>query len=314
MMLLEREWPEFWDEIPKFGDRVGGGSIMSVFRAENKEGRQEVLKVRNPNISYHLQETFRFANQVLESLERRHGGAYASARQTLADIKEWIEADVKFEGFLAQDAEFLQTWNGFKPAGHAYSVRIPRSYTPASAYFIREEFVEGKNLTKWDDLVAEGHDMKQVISVLTKMYVGEVMEGKVHSDVHIGNFAVTPDKQVAVFDRNFFLNFDASERLLIGALLNPVVEESMSADALRDYLDPEGKLNDVARTSIAVFAGHMQRQEWSGLSKALVDIKRQGVRMPLKLTLLLKNFNSLQQMARKAGFAGLSEAYLHQVN
>jgi hypothetical protein len=55
----------------------------------------------------------------------------------------------------------------------------------------------------------------------------------------------------------------------------------------------------------------IMKGNWRAISGFLVDLRRTGVKLPLEMTLIFKNMNALQQMARKAGFDNLVEAYLY---
>lgn len=312
LALLEREYPQIWEEITEIGKRIGGGSVMTVYETKTKDGEEEVVKVRNPNVQYHLAETHRFASKILDSLAKQHGAGYTAARGALDDIKEWIEADINFRGFIEEDKKFYEKNNGFKPEGFEYSIKVPVSKAPDNPYFIREEKVVGKNLTKWNELVANKHDMKQVTSLLVKNYVSQIMDGRVHSDVHIGNFAVTDKKELVIFDRNFYLDLNAEEKELITAFVNPFA--GGAEEKLLAYLKKSSQITKEKKVKQAIgeLMKHTSVQEWDKAQSAIVKLKQEGLKIPLKLTLFVKNFNSLQMMARKAGFGNLVECFLYQ--
>lgn len=307
IMQLEREWPDMWSDITSIDDNIGGGSIATVYTATNTNGGKEVIKVRNPNIKYHLNQTYEFAEKLLGRLAK-HGGGYAAASVALEDIKDWIEADVDFEDFLTKDKLFKEKHHGFTPPGHDYQIYVPTSQEPQSQYFIREEFVEGANLTEWNHLVAEGHDMKQIISTLVKNYVHQVVNGMVHSDAHIGNFRITPNKEIAILDRNYFLELTSQEQQVITGIFNPFSPATEKARLLREYFVDNG--NTVDESQITDISKAINSNDWTLLQKKLITLKQEGVKVPLTLTLLLKNFNALQKLSEKAGFSGLQQAFL----
>jgi hypothetical protein len=309
--LLEREWPQVWDEISLIGDRIGGGSAVTVYKAQRADGRRVVLKVRNPNIEYHINETHRFAGQLLDRLAGKHGGGYAAARVALDDIKEWILKDISFEGFLEQDRAFRDKNDGYTEAGFRYSIKVPESLGPASVYFSQEEEIEGKNLTQWDQLIAEGHDMKQVTSLLIKSYVKQILDGRAHSDVHIGNFRVTPDGKVAILDRSFFLQLSGKEKSLITSLFNPFASAASREAMLLDYVEGGAAIKEKVEPVVRNIAQAMGSQDWDSVRKSIITLKQEGGHLPLNFTLLLKNFNSLRMISQKAGFENLTEAFLY---
>lgn len=318
LTLLEREWPGLWQDVEKIGRRIGGGSMVTVYEIINSEQKEEVVKVRNPNIHYHINEMYRFACQILDKLARE-GGTYRAARLLLDDIKEWVDNDLGFANFLAEDALFRDGSNeqhgyqGYQPEGFDYKIKIPLSKGPANPYFSREEKIVGTNLTKWHELAASGHDMKQVTSLLVRFYADQILQGMCLSDVHPGNFAVTANKELAVFDRNYFIHLSDEERGLILSLLNPYSDISLKEDLIINFVAPKSTPRD--RIAIKKLTGNLLRSlaEHDSLSaqKDLIEIRQQpGVKIPLSFTLTIKNLHALQLMARQAGFSGgISEAF-----
>ncbi len=317
LTVLEREWPTFWDEVDTIEERVGGGSLMTVYKIKTKSGKEEVVKVLNPNLLYHLETNVTLITELLNYLAKEYGEKYQLANLVVGDVREWIERDVKFKDFLTKDKQFRQENDGFKPDGFEYEIYVPRSSGPANSYFMREEFIDGKNLTQWDDLKREGHDMKQIVSVIAKNYVGQLRRGFAHSDVHIGNFRVTKDKKVAILDRNFYLEFDENMKEFVDSLVNPLKLLSLTPGQVVDQLLKISKasVSDEERRELMSAwqetLMQIQKGNWKSLSKFLVSLRKNGVKLPLEMTLVFKNINSLQHMARRAGFRSLLDAYLY---
>ncbi|MBI3626932.1 hypothetical protein HY224_02715 [Candidatus Uhrbacteria bacterium] len=249
----------------------------------------------------------------MDFLAKNYGGGYVAAVSALEDIREWITKDVEFENFLANDAKFREHQDGYTADGFDYAIKVPKSKKPESKYFIREERVKGKNLTKWEELVSDGHDMKQISSLILKNYINQIMSGRVHSDVHIGNFCVTHDKKIAIFDRNFYLNLTQQDQGIIFSLIDSSEGFHERSTRLKQYLGSESaNWPDLANKEVDEMVLAMSKQKWNDVHGSLIKIKQMGVKIPLTLTLLLKNFNSLQVMARRAGFGDLMEAYSYQ--
>ncbi|MCE9586226.1 M48 family metalloprotease [Candidatus Uhrbacteria bacterium] len=312
LLTMEREWPTMWDEIARFGKRIGGGSIVTVYEVEATDGRKEVVKILNPNIKHHIDGMYGLAKDVIGSLAKNHGGGYESANVLLDDMKEWIAKDVAFENFLENDKRFFERHQGYKPEGHRYGLRIPRSRGPENAYFSREEYIPGTNLTQWKQLEKKGHDMRQVISVITKSYIEQIAHGQALSDIHIGNFSVTPKGEIAVYDRNFFLHLSPQERVIVSQFINPFADISAKEEMLAGFVaESGGVMDEQTRLEVHRLADASSRHDWQEGLRAMTAIKRRGVRIPLNITLLLKNFHALQRMAIKSGMNGVMDAYLY---
>src|SRR3989338_560920 len=277
LLTAEREWPDFWDVIPSVGKRVGGGSIVTVYEAACKAGYAReggipvstksettpvVMKVRNPNLKLNLDDAYAYVGKILDYLAVKYGGAYKTARVVLDDIKAWIERDSTFEGFLTQDVAFRNRYQGYRPKGFAYQARIPVSLPPENKFFSVEEFVRGTNLTQWDALVENGHDMKEVVGLLTQCYFDQIQRGFAMSDVHIGNFAVTDKKEVVFFDRNFFLEFSDEEKNLIQTLFVPG-DRSQEVESVRKYFGARGIAAESAEQSFEAIVDALESHDAS---------------------------------------------------
>ncbi len=311
--LLEREWPGFWDEVEAVEDRVGGGSMVTVYRARMKDGQKRVIKVRNPNIRHHLEQAYQLAYQVLDVLAEKHGGGYESAKLSLDDIKDWISRDIDFQGFKERDKVFKQRYEGFTLPGYNYSITIPESYEPSSQFFSMEQDRPGHNLTQWEHLKEQGHDLKQIVSLLTKCYADQIQQGMALSDVHRGNAAITADNKVVIYDRNYFLEISDQEKEIIFSLLNPLMAVEEKVKLLSDYfiLGEDKVVEQNLPDPMTEFVVAANAQDWNKAQACMVQIKQLGVRIPLQFTLLLKNFNELKMLATKAGFNSITEVFFH---
>jgi len=313
LALLEREWPQIWEEMEQIGQRIGGGSIVTVFEATTNNGEEEVIKVRNPNIKYHLDSTHEFVEQVLEKLASKYGGVYESIKTILDDLREWIENDINFQGFLEQDKEFKEKYDGMKLENGRYQVIVPQSKGPTNPYFSREQKIIGTNLTQWEELEKKGHNMKEVVGLLSQLYLKQILDGQVHSDVHPGNFSVTEDDKVLIYDRNFYLNLNDKEKDTIIGLFNPSIDSREKVENVLSYIEiSQGASKEKVEGHINNFVEAVNSQQWNQAYQSLTSLRRDGAKTPLNFTLLLKNMNSLQLLSKRAGFKELSEAFTYQ--
>lgn len=307
---VEREWPDVWTEIKRFGNRIGGGSIMTVYEVETATGEGQVIKVRNPNVRHHLQEVTNFARLVLEELAKKYGRGYKAALDSLEDIKQWIEDDTSFTDFLEKDKVFRKKNSGFTADGHRYKITVPESVGPENPYFTREIRISGTNLTQWEKLEEQGHDLKQITSILIKNYASQILDGQVHSDVHVGNFGITAENEVVVYDRNYYLELSEQERDLILSIFSGI---GNIREQLLSYLNLE-KTGDQQKIGpiIDSLAENIAKQNTKGAQVAIAKMKQEGIKIPIKITLILKNINALKEMTKKAGFSSLFEAFSYQ--
>ena len=227
------------------------------------------------------------------------------------DIKKWIEADMWFVDFLEKDKKFKETYDG-QSFGSAYEVYVPASYGPENKYFVMEEKASGTNLTEWEKLKEEGHDMKDVVAIFIRFYLTQMQNGQMHSDVHPGNFSITSDKKLVVYDRNFYLDISNEEKILFMSLISKGAGLEQRSEKFLQYLtdghDVSIKNLQKVKKNVESFVKALESQDSLTAQRELVAIKSSGIQVPLNFTLLLKNISVLQGMAYKAGFKGLFEA------
>ena len=305
---LELVWPEVWEEFDRIGKRIGGGSIVTVYEAVHASGREEVVKVQNPNIRLHITALRDFAKSIIATLAKKDA-AYAGIESLVDDIHEWIEKDLEFEGFIEKDARFHAQHHGYQPEGFTYRILVPQSFGPANKYFSREERIRATNFTEWDELVKQGHDMREVISLAVRSYIDQVQQGQALSDIHPGNLAITKDKQLALYDRNYFLEFTPEQQAAIAAFINPFANPEYKTEAIKRCIPGlVGGGTEVQQRAILDFASAASEADWKRTQSALMRMRLAKIRLPIEMTLLLKNLQAFHLMAKKAGFKNLIEA------
>jgi len=158
----------------------------------------------------------------------------------------------------------------------------------------------------------------------------EVGKGPVHaatssepalvlSDVHIGNIRITPNHKVALLDRHFFLKITRQDRLF----LHHLNQTEKMEDRVRVFIN---YLLDLDENQELRQKHQGDRKEW--IAKIIEDITskldeetlggsisfitallgKQGLKIPLRLRLLIKNIKNLEKMAQQVGFDSLDEA------
>jgi predicted unusual protein kinase regulating ubiquinone biosynthesis (AarF/ABC1/UbiB family) len=249
-------------------------------------------------------------NEVFTALSQEDPN-FAPAVTLLEDIREWIRGDIDFTGFLEMDKRFRRNNDGFSVRNNPFRIKVPRSYPPENKYFALEEFIEGNNLTEWDAIESAGQDSKQIVNVLTRNFFEQVKNGLVHSDIHPGNIRVTPDNQVAYLDRDFFTRLSVGDRLFLNNLRNSLDDPSKALNACFRYLAGQGvRVDRQTRDEIIQEVSQRNSSDITyQLLQLAVALRKKGIKFPLKITLLIKDFYYLDKMAKKAGYKGIEDAY-----
>lgn len=318
LMTLEREWPTMWETISKVGDRIGGGSEMTVYDAETKDGKKIVLKVLNPNLIYLLENHFEFIAKIVDYLEQKDPEKYRSVRLMLKIIKQWIQKDVSsLRDFVPNHNAFQENNDNFEVSGFDYMIDVPDAYGPPSGKFLAEEKVDGLNLTKWDELVKNGNDMKQVISLLVKNYIFQLQNGLCHSDVSIGNVSITKDKRVVWLDTNWLLKLSPEVSGFVSMVLNPFQLSKMTPEQLTEKIIAISETKPDEENRIAVneaskkFLAEITQGKVESFYEYLRALHSHQVELPIELELIFKNFHVFDQMAKRAGLASFLDAYMY---
>lgn len=305
-----REIPEAAVQYSGLGDRLGGGSLMTVFETTPAEGSERVAKALNPNAEFHAETSFQVLQRAFTALAEQNP-VFAYALPILEDIRAWIRADINFDGFIEKDARFRSIHDGFND-GSRYSVAVPQTHRPESKYVTLEDFVEGCNLTDLEKLKEQGHDLRQIVSLVTKNLFAQIEDGQVLSDIHPGNIRVSGDK-VFFLDRNFYLEMDENDLNFFRGLLTKIKSPSELLEHTFSYLNVLGySITDDQKVRILDSSVSIGRGEdvTDRLMKAIVALRKEGIKLPLKITLLIKNIYYLDRLARKVGFENILEAYL----
>ncbi len=315
--LLEREWPDYREAVKGLNFTAGGGSIMTVFGTDEPDAKGDVLKVRNPNIQYRMELAFGFMEKIVGGLTKKDPEKYGALPFAISDIKEWIMHDIKDEDFLEKDVEFRNKHDGFEVNDNPYTLRIPETKGPHSEYFKREAYVSGRNLTSWNTLESEGHDMKAVVSLVAKNYLAQLTQPvnekgayRLHADIHPGNLRLDDDGNVWILDRNGYHDYNEHDvRLFMSIQISKSLNEVK--DALVAYFGHSNDSN-IVRKVLDESLGDIKEFSPNAIRLIISKLRLNGVDVPLRITILLKNLNALNRFALKAGFKnGLTEALSH---
>ncbi len=306
---LLREWPDARTALEGLEDRLGGGSLMSVFEALTQEGQLRAIKIMNPNAAFHTETTHKLLTAVFTTLAEKNPD-FAPALTLLEDIREWIRNDIDFTGFLEADAKFKRKHEGYTDGGR-YKIRVPTSYEPENKFFATEDYIEGVNLTDLPRLQEQGHDLKQIIRLLTKNFFEQVKDGQVHSDIHPGNIRITPSDEVTLLDRNYYLDFSFGDRFFLWTLYQSLDNIQGATNICLNYMGQTGvQIDGEQRQKIMAEVGSMDESAdpVNKLMKMAVLFRKEKLRFPPKITLLIKDIFYLDRMAKRVGYSGISEA------
>jgi hypothetical protein len=258
---------------------------------------------------------FRILDRIAAGLMKKDPGTFAALPALIDDLRLWIEGDLNDPDFLMLDEKFRTQHDGFTAPGYQYRIRIPETKPidgTDNPYLKREEFIRGSTWNRWQ---APENEKREVVSLLAKSLFQQFSLGQVHSDVHPGNIIVTPERELAIIDRHHYLLLNPTEKTIIQGLFTTLA--GASCEELVRALDPEVQpgaplIGRLDKTLAEMRDRGLPNGTMAGRIVQL--LQKSEIRLPINVTLMVKNLLALNRMAQQAGFADAQEAVLYQPN
>ncbi len=325
-------------EIASFGERLGGGSLVTVYGITLKDGTKEVLGIRNPNAEHHVRRVADLYHTGVQLTANAHSDAthLALLDTLLEDAVIWIRDELNDTDFDRKDSVFraendttvtTTTTTNFRQGRTKYTVRVPSTKPTGTPWIRREEFVDGKNLngltvtdTNPTDIPAgliHRDDFKQAVSLLVRNYAHQLQRGSyAHSDIHGGNFRVSTDNsQLVVFDRYNLIRMTDDLRKTVKNILNGAIGGNFEqiAQSVVQYSTKEDVNVNLAQAnqSLTEVIRQTSQDPAQAVTQITLALKKSGIRVPIELGLIIRNIFGLSSLSQKAGFNGIVDAFLH---
>jgi len=207
---LEALFSQF-DEEP-----VGAASIAQVHHAVTTEGREVAVKVLRPGIEEEFAralETYEWAAAHVELL----GGEAERLRPRLviAHFKQWTRRELDLQREAASASELRDNMVA-EPGFHVPEIDWRRT----ARRVLTLEWLDGIKLSKRDELIAAGHNPKELAAILVRAFLRQaVVDGYFHADLHQGNLFALADGRVAAIDFGIMGRIDRRARLWLAEIL-----------------------------------------------------------------------------------------------
>lgn len=331
---VSRLAPDLVRPADSMSERIGGGSLATVYALSRVAEPDRVVKVLNPNAELRVHQSCDLWSRVLARLERENPGNAIYrffSDQVLGELEGWLSGDINDTRFHELDAPFRERWQGYRVG--KCSMVVPKSErveevagpehildeSLADKHVKIDEWIDGHNLTALRigeqsnprEGVLTRAEMKNVLQILFHNYLEQLATGVVHANPHPGNYRVLPERdakgnlQVAQLDRNFYQEFSREEvKAMTKVRLSgdPVkVITSNIVDAV--LVSPENsELSESTRSEARKFAASFSFEDLSSINEFMRSLRQMGVNVPLRYSLFVLGINAFEQMCKDKGF------------
>ncbi len=331
----------FFDSLKEIGQMLGGGSIVTVYQAENDRKEEFAVGVTNPNVGYRSWEVEQFGSRLLDGLIRRAEAQkapevkyYRLVKSLLSEAHEWVLKEINDPDYIRKNAAFAQGIdhrseqpNRFRPVQKAARTQlvVPKVLDTGTDQIRIEELIKGSSFNKELNEIAEMKKseeigaIKEKVSIITQSYLYQLFEmGIVHSDIHPGQFISMKNNRLAVLDRKNLIVLAPEEMELILDLIADFVlgnaDLAIQKLVARYAGQNEAKNTEIiAKVKAEILRRIGQSESPEEIFQAAVwALKEEGVKLPLNWLLVAKNFMALNKMSQMAGFHHLLEGLVYE--
>jgi ubiquinone biosynthesis protein len=289
-------------------DAFASASMAQVHKAQLRTGELVAVKIQRPNIRQVIIEDIRVMYTLAGILERRIPSLKAFDLNGL--VSNFEDGILKEMDFIHESINIQRFYANLEEDKKEIGTSCPKVYQEYTTdKILTMEFVKGTKVSDFDELLAQGHDRKEVAKKLAISYVKQVFEyGFFHADLHPGNILVMHNgtlcfldfglmgsimqRDIEMFGRLFVSVKDKDVRKIIRSL------QQMSGDfAVKDMRAFEYAINDFVQSYSAT---QMHQNEMSSVLNNLKDIiLEHGLKVPSHFFLLARSMVTVEGVIHK---------------
>lgn len=289
-------------------EAFASASMAQVHKAQLRTGELVAVKIQRPNIRQVIIEDIRVMYTLAGILERRIPSLKAFDLNGL--VSNFEDGILKEMDFIHESINIQRFYANLEEDKKEIGTSCPKVYQEYTTdKILTMEFVKGTKVSDFDELLAQGHDRKEVAKKLAISYVKQVFEyGFFHADLHPGNILVMHNgtlcfldfglmgsimqRDIEMFGRLFVSVKDKDVRKIIRSL------QQMSGDfAVKDMRAFEYAINDFVQSYSAT---QMHQNEMSSVLNNLKDIiLEHGLKVPSHFFLLARSMVTVEGVIHK---------------
>ena len=195
---------------------VGAASIAQVHKAITSDGRKVAIKVLRPGIREKFARDIQTYEWAAAHVEAMGGEATRlRPRATIANFKRWTNSELDLRREAASASELAEEMSGV--GGY----RIPAiDWDRTNGRVLTVEWVDGIKISKRDELIAKGHDLKAISERLVISFLTQAISaGFFHADMHQGNLFIEDDGTIVAIDFGIMGRIDRRARQWLAEIL-----------------------------------------------------------------------------------------------
>lgn len=217
-----------FDEEP-----IAAASLSQVHRARLQGGQEVVAKIRRPHLVETIEADMGIMRWLAGIAERRvPQSRFIDPVRLIDELHSEIKKELNFRYEANNLIRFGRNFSGF------HGLKVPRVYeTLCTPRLLVLEYIEGINISKVDQLIAEGYDTKLIAQRLADILFKSALEyGFFHADPHPGNVFVLPNNVICLLDFGMMGILSSVERANMASIVLGIAtrDEKMTTRALLD--------------------------------------------------------------------------------
>jgi len=284
---------------------LAAASLSQVHRATLKTGETVAVKVQRPNVAALVAVDLEIMRSISDSMERH----LERARMVnLSGLFREFSVNIRKELNFKTEANHLRRFA--RNFAEDPTVHIPTTYPElCTRRVLVMEYIQGINISKTDELVRQGYDLKLIAKRGVDVALKSAFEhGFFHADPHPGNIFVLPGNIICLLDFGMMGVLSARDRDSLAKLVAHIadLDEKAIMRAVLDLSESKGVVREaeleLALSSLVQEYATLPIRDWSlgDFLRELMGITRaHHLRFRSHLVWLLKAIATIEDVAHR---------------
>ncbi len=308
---------------------IGTASIGVVYKAQLKDGKKVVVKVKRPNIARTITTDFEILLFIIEQLEKVSGEIrFLGMSKVVRDFYKSTQNELNFQ-VEAQNCERLK--RNLESIDKEGFLVVPSVYKEFSSNDVLVlEFLDGKPFNEFHSLDQLGPQTVERLLRSVELFTHTLLaDGFFHADLHGGNFFVLNDGKIGIIDFGLMGTLSKKQRANLIAIMYSLIthdydnlvyeflevaeyekipdHEELIRD-IKDAISPfvglsvkETNMSELVRNLIRTLSKHelYLPREWFIIFRALITLDGVGKSIGLDLNIFQILDKDLDKLVRK---------------